>query len=287
MDNNSDGHFWFDVWTGNAPLKAYVPEDIWHDMPNKECTIQQAFSNPGNTQLQIALSRNRARFQGQDMSAKHIINRSMLSIRAISISANFQKIPQPWLAALCQSNSGNENLKVITPKVVRWLTPPPGRLKLNVDGAFNMTLGTAGGGGILRDHKGNMCCAFAKPYYGLESSLAAEAFALRDGLSICCSKGVYEVLVETDSINLLHIVTRQLPCPWDLACILQDVTVKTQKIMAEIIHVPRKGNKVADCLAGFASSCTHLVTWDSWADLPTNVKGPYHSDKVGCPSIRP
>ncbi|MQL91788.1 hypothetical protein Taro_024407 [Colocasia esculenta] len=74
-----------------------------------------------------------------------------------------------------------------------------------------MTSGEAGGGGILRDNKNNMCCAFDKPYHGLKSSLAVEALALRDGLSFCCSKGIYEVLVETDSINLLHIVTRQLP----------------------------------------------------------------------------
>ncbi|MQL77747.1 hypothetical protein Taro_010166 [Colocasia esculenta] len=96
-----------------------------------------------------------------------------------------------------------------------------------------------------------MCCAFSKPYHGLKSSLAAEALALRDNLSFCCSKGVYEVMVETDSINLLHIVTSQLPCPWEIACILQDVAVKTQKVKAEIIHIPREGNKVADCLAGF------------------------------------
>ncbi|MQL90032.1 hypothetical protein Taro_022613 [Colocasia esculenta] len=177
MDNNSVGHFWFDVWMGDAPLKAYILEDTWRDMPNK---------------------------------------------------------------------------------VVRWLTPPPRRLKLNVDGAFNMMLDESGGGGILRDHKGNMCCAFAKPYHGLKSSLAAEALALRDELSICCSKGVYEVLVETDSLNLMHIVTR---------------------VKAEIIHVPREANKVADCLAGFALSCAHLTTWDSWAHLPTIVKDPYRLDK--------
>ncbi|MQL97112.1 hypothetical protein Taro_029795 [Colocasia esculenta] len=66
-----------------------------------------------------------------------------------------------------------------------------------------MTSGEAGGGGILRDHEGNMCWAFAQAYHYLNSSLAAEALALRDGLSICCSKGITEVLVETDSLNLL------------------------------------------------------------------------------------
>ncbi|MQM23776.1 hypothetical protein Taro_056845, partial [Colocasia esculenta] len=81
----------------------------------------------------------------------------------------------------------------MAPKVAKWFTPPKGRLKLNVDGAFKMTTNEAGGGGILRDHKGNMSCAFAKPYYHLKSSLATEAFAVRDGLLMCCNKGITEV----------------------------------------------------------------------------------------------
>ncbi|MQM09134.1 hypothetical protein Taro_042000 [Colocasia esculenta] len=165
--------------------------------------------------------------------------------------------------------------------------PLPGRLKLNVDGAFKITSGEAGGGGILRDHEGNMCWAFTRKYYGLNSSLAAEALALRDGLSICCSKGVTEVLVETDSLNLLQIVTKQISCPWDFACIMQHIAAKTQLLEAEITHTPREANRVADCPANSAASCPHFLIWDCWADLPTIVKEPYKFDKVGYPSIRP
>ncbi|MQL85439.1 hypothetical protein Taro_017953 [Colocasia esculenta] len=151
---------------------------------------------------EIWCSRNKARFEGQGMSAKHISNRSTLSIRVINTSFKVQKMPLSWLSALRQFRCGNENLKL------DGLPPSPGRLKLNVDGAFKMTLGDAGEGGILRDHKGNMCCAFAKAYHRLKSSLAIEALALRDGLSICCNKRILEVMVETDSLNLLQIITR-------------------------------------------------------------------------------
>ncbi|MQL80800.1 hypothetical protein Taro_013253 [Colocasia esculenta] len=214
------------------------------------------------------------------MSAKHIINRSMLSIRAICTSFKFQKIPQLWLAALRQNESGQVNLKTRISSIVPWLTPPSGCLKLNVDGAFKMTFGEAGGGGILRDHEGNMCWAFARAYHDLNSSLVPEALALRDGLSICCSKGITEVLVETDSLNLLQIVTKQIAYPWDFACILQHIAAKTQNLKAVISHTPREANRVADCLASFAKSCHHIVIWDLWTDLPTLVKEPYHSDKL-------
>ncbi|MQM20053.1 hypothetical protein Taro_053068 [Colocasia esculenta] len=277
MDTNSAGYFWFDVWTGDTPLKAYIPEDIWRDMPDKLCTIQQALNTSESTQLQITLMHCPRHLLAQyltnndskdtwvwcstsngifstksvrlllqpetaqnlkEMSAKHIINKTMLSIRAICISAKFQNIPQPWLNALKQSRKGDADLNqnVMAPRIVRWLTPPQGRLKLNVDGAFNVTTNEAGGGGILRDRKGNMYCAFANHYKHLKSILVAEAFALRDGLLMCYNKGINDVRVETDSLNLLHIVTGKLLHPWDFAFILQEIAVIAKKVQAAITY---------------------------------------------------
>ncbi|MQM02144.1 hypothetical protein Taro_034908 [Colocasia esculenta] len=146
--------------------------------------------------------------------------------------------------------------------------------------------GEAGGGGIIRDHNGNMLCAFAHAYHGLNSSLAAEALAMREGIFMCCRNGISEVMVETDSHTLLQIMTDQQACNWDLACILQGITAKTQILRAEITHTPREANKVADSLANFALSCPSLVSWNFWGDLPPDVKELYHQDKVGTPSIR-
>ncbi|MQL95383.1 hypothetical protein Taro_028055 [Colocasia esculenta] len=112
-----------------------------------------------------------------------------------------------------QSNigGGHEYFKVNIPTVVKWLHPPSGILKLNVDGAFKLAAGGAGGGGILRDHKGICVFTFTKNYQGIISTLAAEALALCDGLTICCSKGFMDIVVETDSLNLVQIVTGQIP----------------------------------------------------------------------------
>ncbi|MQM19707.1 hypothetical protein Taro_052717 [Colocasia esculenta] len=166
-----------------------------------------------------------------------------------------------WIAALRQDSTVKDNLNARIPSVVRWFTPPSGRLKLNVDGAFKSTSGEAGGGGIVRDQNGNMLCAFAHSYHGLNSSLAAEALAMRDGISMCCRNGISEVMIETDSHNLVQIMTAQQACQWDLACILQDITAKTQILQAEISHTPRETNRVADSLANFALFCPSLVSW--------------------------
>ncbi|MQM04170.1 hypothetical protein Taro_036966 [Colocasia esculenta] len=167
------------------------------------------------------------------------------------------------------------------------MQPPTGRLKLNVDEAFKITADVAGGGGILRDHKGICMLAFAKNYQGVISALDVEARTLRDGFMICCSKGFLDIIVETDSLNLVHVVTGHTPRPWELTCIIQKVAEITQKLKAQIKHVHREANQAAHSLAGHGCTTEHFSFLDSGAGLPHVVKGPYRLDKVGYPTFRP
>ncbi|MQL93162.1 hypothetical protein Taro_025803 [Colocasia esculenta] len=132
-----------------------------------------------------------------------------------------------------------------------------------------------------------MCGAFASPYHGLHTSLVAEALALRDGLRMCNNMGIHNVMVETDSLSLVQIVTKQISRQWDLSFILREIGVIAEHVRAEIIHTPRDGNKLADSLAGYASSCAHFSFWDSWADLPNTVLDIYCHEKAECPTMLP
>ncbi|MQM20650.1 hypothetical protein Taro_053674 [Colocasia esculenta] len=165
--------------------------------------------------------------------------------------------------------------------------PPTGRLKLSVDGAFKNAAGSAGGGGILRDHQGTCMFAFATKYQGAISALDAEARALRDELTTCCNQGILDIMVETDSTTLMQIITGQIPPPWELICIIQEMAVTTKKLKAQIKHVPGEANQVAHSLAGYGCYINQFRFWDSGAVLPHIVKGPYRLDKVGCPTLRP
>ncbi|MQL83200.1 hypothetical protein Taro_015679 [Colocasia esculenta] len=86
-------------------------------------------------------------------------------------------------------------------------------LKLNVDGAYKMGSGIAAGGGILRNGNGDIIFAFAARYYDIHSSLEAEALALRDGISLCCERGVKEFHIESDSLVLVQIMKGDYACP--------------------------------------------------------------------------
>ncbi|MQL84159.1 hypothetical protein Taro_016661 [Colocasia esculenta] len=114
---------------------------------------------------------------------------------------------------------------------------------------------------------------------GVISALDAEARALRDGLMIYCSKGFLDIMVETDSLNLVHIVIGHTPRPWELTCIIQEVAEITQKLKAQIKHVPREANQAAHSLAGHGCTTEHFSFMDSGAGLPHVVKGPYCLDK--------
>ncbi|MQM17743.1 hypothetical protein Taro_050720 [Colocasia esculenta] len=239
---------------------------------------------------EIWCSRNRARFDDKPMVARQIVHRVMMHVsdahkiyqpRLIDLSAPHRSFLQQWGVAFQMSTP-------LAPKLVRWYLPPPGRLKLNVDGAFKSTSSIAAGGGILRNHIGNIIFAFSAIYQGVCSSLEAEALALRNGIILCYEKGISDFLIESDSLVLVQMMKGNYSIPWRLSIITQDILYRCQNIHVSLSHIYREANQVADILAGFGCSITNsCCVWSSWADLPPSVKGPYRLDKMGLPSIRP
>ena len=72
-----------------------------------------------------------------------------------------------------------------------------GWIKLNIDGAACSSLGSAGGGGLLRYSEGDWVGEFARSL-GKCFSLMAELWALKDGLVLAKQLEVLSILVEVD-----------------------------------------------------------------------------------------
>ncbi|MQM04469.1 hypothetical protein Taro_037271 [Colocasia esculenta] len=142
---------------------------------------------------EIWCSRNRSRFDDQPMVARKILQRVMMhvsnsqkitNLRFFDLHASHLSFLQQWGITIQMSAP-------VAPKIVRWYLPPPGRLKLNVDGAYKSTSSIAAGGGVLRNELGDIVLAFAASYQGVYSSLEAEALAL--GMALyCVMKGAYQ-----------------------------------------------------------------------------------------------
>ncbi|XP_022860891.1 uncharacterized protein LOC111381341 isoform X1 [Olea europaea var. sylvestris] len=86
---------------------------------------------------------------------------------------------------------------------VLWEKPRVGFVKLNTDGCLKrleIPSGDSSGGGILRDHEGDVLFTFHE-YYGTSccSALAAELKALLTGLKICHERGYKNIWVELDT----------------------------------------------------------------------------------------
>ena len=82
-------------------------------------------------------------------------------------------------------------------------------VKLNTGGAANTDLGCEGGGGILRDCEGNWVGGFAR-FLGNCSSLLAELWALKDGLSLAKNLGFVSICIEVNAgmiVLLLNCTT--------------------------------------------------------------------------------
>ena len=66
-------------------------------------------------------------------------------------------------------------------KQVRWEKPDPGWVKLNIDGSLSGSIGTAAGGGLIRDEFGNWVIGFSRKI-GRNNRFVAKIWALQDGL---------------------------------------------------------------------------------------------------------
>nr|POE86012.1 putative ribonuclease h protein [Quercus suber] len=110
----------------------------------------------------------------------------------------------------------NSTSTVLHKSMVWWNKPPEGWFKLNTDGASYGNPGKAGGGGIIRNSHGHWIKGYSRSL-GYTTSIIAEWWALRDGLTLAIQLGCQQLEVELDAkviVELLKsnsIANREVP----------------------------------------------------------------------------
>jgi hypothetical protein len=105
------------------------------------------------------------------------------------------------------------NSKVRESILVKWVPPDLGWVKLNTDNSSLGNSGQAGGGGVIRDHASNWIRGFTRRI-GVATSLAAELWALRDGLSLIVDMGFLNVIIEIDTLMVVSfLASSSIPHP--------------------------------------------------------------------------
>ncbi|XP_073315708.1 uncharacterized protein [Primulina huaijiensis] len=135
--------------------------------------------------------------------------------------------------------------------IVRWLRPPSGCFKLNVDGSSRGNPGNSTAGGVVRDDSGRVLLSFSV-FIGAGSSIRAELWAVWRGLLICSDLSLFPLWIEVDSQLSIQIL-RSRRCCWDLDSIVSQILVLLRGRMVHFSHIFREGNSVADALA----ACAH------------------------------
>ncbi|XP_035551132.1 uncharacterized protein LOC118349700 [Juglans regia] len=88
----------------------------------------------------------------------------------------------------------------------RWIAPPVGTLKLNVDGALFFDQQRAGVGALLRDEKGDVLLTACKKEMTVNNLLEIELLAILRGLQLCLHKGIPKLEIETDSLIMANTI---------------------------------------------------------------------------------
>lgn len=154
-------------------------------------------------------------------------------------------------ASISHTLQGKEKAADKTPKPT-WFPPTYDFLKLNVDGSWK-ELNEAGGGGDFRGVSGNWYMGFSSKY-DVATPLAAQLYAIREGLTMAVDYDIQNLELETDAAILVKLLNNlDDTYHHELSPVINDVACLMSRFKSiEFCHIPRSSNKVAHCLAQYA-----------------------------------
>ncbi|XP_031099664.1 uncharacterized protein LOC116003863 [Ipomoea triloba] len=162
-----------------------------------------------------------------------------------------------------------------------WTKPQDGYVKVNVDGAVDITYHKASCGGLIRDGEGSWKQGYAYNI-GNYTPLEAEAWALLKGVQLASHLGFNRVTFESDSTEVVSYLTRPRPPTIAAHNILEACKRELRAIEVwQITLIVREQNQAADSLAKLARSLHRgLHIFDS---PPESILGFLEDDRCGLP----
>ncbi|KAK8495688.1 hypothetical protein V6N12_005594 [Hibiscus sabdariffa] len=135
--------------------------------------------------------------------------------------------------------------------VMSWTPPPPGVLKLNVDGAV-ASVGRAGGvGGLLRNSDRKCLLSFSR-YVGQVPPLLAEILAIKIGLELFFNsawRNVDRIIVESDNKVVVEWILNPVICTGIFSPLVKEIVSLVGSNPISFRHISRGCNIDADRLA--------------------------------------
>ncbi|XP_058068220.1 uncharacterized protein LOC131217326 [Magnolia sinica] len=148
-----------------------------------------------------------------------------------------------------------------------------------------MSTGLARGGGICRGERGEVIFGFTTGF-GIASNTRVEFRAIHDGLFHCLRKGLSKIIIESDSLLVINLISGSFRPGWKWKYWLS--RIKGLQIIREVKfqHILWEGNGLADRLARMGSEAQSSAIFHAVSDLPREVKGLIFLDKVGLGTLK-
>ncbi|KAB2615755.1 hypothetical protein D8674_022343 [Pyrus ussuriensis x Pyrus communis] len=144
----------------------------------------------------------------------------------------------------------------------RWLCPPIGRLKLNVDWAWDKEHCIRGVGIIIRNAEGNFVGAATRVFMEMFSPIQVEALAMRVGLELVVERGLIKINIESDALHIVLAVLKSSMNSSPMGPIIEDTKFLLALVVeASVAHIHPQANLVAHHLARFALHSRGNYTW--------------------------
>lgn len=132
---------------------------------------------------------------------------------------------------------------------MRWLNPPSNWFKLKSDGSLRGNPSLAGGGGLIRNERGEWVKGYAQAI-GTMTSVAVELWVLRDGIRLCIALKIPAMEIELDAKVVIDLVRNESSNFNSLDMLVADCKEGLKKIPnVKLMHYFKEGNKCADNLA--------------------------------------
>ena len=121
--------------------------------------------------------------------------------------------------------------------------------KLNSDGSSLGNPGRASGGGLIHDSNGAWVSGYARAI-GHTTSVAAELWAIRDGINLCIDLNLTNVVIEIDAKIVVDLLLKDEGNMNDNDVIIADCKEGLRRLpRVQIQHCFREANKCADTFA--------------------------------------
>ncbi|KAK3199205.1 hypothetical protein Dsin_022620 [Dipteronia sinensis] len=204
--------------------------------------------------------RCKARMEGVQQNADKFWRSVRYWVRSLAENnVSLWKLKPPDFCIMKEFQIQQQSVCTRPGKIILWVKPPVGWMKLNCDGSCRGNPGNSGGGGIIRDCHGMMKAAFSS-YFGNGTNSSAELKAILEGIRLCKWLLYFNVIIESDSRLVIDWLRRGRCTLWE-------------------------GNSAADFLAREGEMGKNNI-YEEQHLLPHFLKGVLRIDRLGLPSFR-